>query len=269
MFAALFNVKFTDVYFIFWLNSFLSLFLHDVLILYNVLILIIWWVFRILPTCFWAFPTWLWNAFDFYSHIDLVFVERVFYVGKIGLTILEQVYCICPMRFCRFFRALFDIYQWYLPILTPWAGTKDHLYCTPYAWFTNNTHTLGWNYIEHLDCTPYACFTSCTPYACFTSSTPYACFTSSTPYACFTSSTPYACFTSSTPYTFFTSSAPYAYFTSSIPYITCFTYSTREKFKILHLFEQFHKWLWLHLLYLWLHLLYLWLHLLYLCLNLL
>ena len=107
MFAAFCNVEFTNVYLIFWLNSFLNLFLHDVLILHNVLILIIWWVFKILPTCFCALPTCFWSAFGFYSHNGLVFVERVFYVCKIWVTIIEQVYCICLMRFFRFFRALF------------------------------------------------------------------------------------------------------------------------------------------------------------------
>ena len=34
-----------------------------------------------------------------------------FYVGKIGVTILEQVYCVYPRRFCRFFHALFA-YKW-------------------------------------------------------------------------------------------------------------------------------------------------------------
>ena len=121
MFAALFNVEFTNVYFVFWLNSFLNLFLHDVLILHNVLILIIWWVFEILPVCFCTFLTCLWNAFGFYSHIGLVFVERVFYVGKIGVTILEQVYCICPMRLCRFFCALFA-YKWHA-----WACISYHV----------------------------------------------------------------------------------------------------------------------------------------------
>ena len=73
-----------------------------------------------------AFPTCLWNAFSFYSHIGLVFVGRVFYVGKIGATILEQVYCICPMRFCRFFSALFP-YKWHAWACISYNVIKRHL----------------------------------------------------------------------------------------------------------------------------------------------
>ena len=94
MFATLFNVEFTNVYIIFSFHSFLNLFLRNVLILRNILI---------------------------YSHIILIFVERVFYVGQIWLAILEKVDCVCPMRFCRFFRALFA-YKWHA-----WAFISYHV----------------------------------------------------------------------------------------------------------------------------------------------
>ena len=111
MSATFFNVEFTNVYFIFRFYSSLYLFLHNVLIL-HVLFLRTWCVFKILPTFFWVWKICWWNAFCFNSHIGLIFVERVFYVDKIGVAILEQVYSLCPMRFCRFFRAKFA-YKWH------------------------------------------------------------------------------------------------------------------------------------------------------------
>ena len=51
----------------------------------------------------------------------LIFVDRVFYVGKIGVAILEPVYCVCTMRFCPFFCALFA-YKWHT-----WASVPYHV----------------------------------------------------------------------------------------------------------------------------------------------
>ena len=76
-------------------------------ILHNVLILGTLCIIKILPTYFWVFPTCWWIAFCFYLHFDIIFVDMVFYVGNIGVAILEHVNCVCPMRFCRFFGELF------------------------------------------------------------------------------------------------------------------------------------------------------------------
>ena len=101
MSATFFNVEFTNVYFIFRFHSFLYLFLHNVLIL-HVLFLGTRCVFKLLPTFFRVWKICWWNAFRCCSHIGLIFVERVFYVDKIGVAILEQVYCLCPMRLTIF-----------------------------------------------------------------------------------------------------------------------------------------------------------------------
>ena len=119
MFATLFNVEFTNVYFIFRFHSLLNL-AQYVLIL-NVLILGTRCVFKILPTFFWVWKICLSNTFCFFSHIGIIFVERVFYVDKIGVAILEQVYCLSPMRFCRFFGVKFA-YKWHA-----WACVSYHI----------------------------------------------------------------------------------------------------------------------------------------------
>ena len=115
MTATFFNVEFTNVYLIFRFHSFLYLFLHNVLFLRTRC------VFKILHTFVRIWKICWWNAFCFYSHIGLIFVERVFYVDKIGVAILQEVYCLSPMRFCRFFRAKFA-YK-----LHAWACVSYHV----------------------------------------------------------------------------------------------------------------------------------------------
>ena len=128
MSATFFNVEFTNIYFIFRFHSFLYLFLHNVFIL-HVLFLRTRCVFKILPAFFWVWKICWWNAFCFYSHIGLIFVESVFYVDKIGVAILEQVYCLCPMWFCRFFRVK-SAYKWHAwacgsYLVIPWHFGTD------------------------------------------------------------------------------------------------------------------------------------------------
>ena len=51
------------------------------------------------------------NAFCFYSHIGLIFVEKVLYINKILVAILQQVNCVCPYEILPIFPCIVCIHR--------------------------------------------------------------------------------------------------------------------------------------------------------------